>query len=134
MSNSCSSTPSRLITRPEFNPIPGLGSAGLVKAAKPFAASSAANLSRRKGRSSQSAYRFHLFGVVFIVRFSSNPAGYCHAYAMIATRTDKILKIGKTIPLLLCANSRALCQRMSKNLRKIKSDWPKHNLDTRRRQ
>src|SRR5262245_20873928 len=57
MSKSASTTPSSIVTRPFSIFIEGLGSAGLEKAAKPFLASSAANLSSRSGRLSQSPYR-----------------------------------------------------------------------------
>jgi hypothetical protein len=55
MSKSVSCTPSSIVTRPSLTVSAGLGSAGLEKAENPFLGSSAANLSSRSGRLSQSA-------------------------------------------------------------------------------
>src|SRR5262249_53403448 len=49
--------PSIPTIRPASIAMPGFGSCGLLNAAKPFSASSTANLSRRSGRSSQSENR-----------------------------------------------------------------------------
>src|SRR5581483_3130466 len=58
MSKSRASTPSNTCTPPDPSVSPGFGSWRLEKDAKPFSASSTANLSSLSGRSSQSEKRF----------------------------------------------------------------------------
>ncbi len=67
MSKSASATPSSATTRPPSIATAGFGSCGLRNAAKPFSASSTANLSSRSGRSSQSAKRRQRFAPITLL-------------------------------------------------------------------
>src|SRR3954466_1092689 len=81
MSKSASALPSSEVTRPFLISRPGFGSFGLLKAAKPFSASSTAKRSSRSGRSSQSAKRRQRLAPLGLAPLGLAPLGLAPAGA-----------------------------------------------------